>query len=129
MANVVICHHALEHVPNPLESIADIRRILSPQGKLLLTVPYEKERQFQTYNPNDPNHHLYSWNAQSLGNLLDVSGFSPGSIEIRKYGYDRAAAVMAHRLNIGARGYQTIRQAALLLMPHYELHAVTKPEL
>jgi hypothetical protein len=91
-------------------------------------VPYEKERQYQTYNPNNPNHHLYSWNAQSLGNLLDVSGFSAGSIEIRKYGYDRAAAVMAHRLNIGARGYEAIRQTALLLMPHYELHAVTKPE-
>jgi hypothetical protein len=95
---------------------------------LLLTVPYERERQYHIYNPNNPNHHLYSWNAQSLGNLLDVSGFSLGSIEIRKYGYDRAAAIMAHRLNVGARGYRAIRQTPLLVMPHYELHAVTKSE-
>jgi len=40
-----------------------------------LFVPYEKERKYRHYDSKEPNHHLYSWNVQTLGNLVEEIGF------------------------------------------------------
>lgn len=61
LAAVLICHHVLEHVPVPTEALTEIRRLLHPQGQLLLRVPYEPERRYRRFDPNEPNHHRYSW--------------------------------------------------------------------
>lgn len=37
--DVVLCTEVLEHVPEPIEAIREIARILKPNGKLLLTSP------------------------------------------------------------------------------------------
>ena len=37
--DVVLCTEVLEHVPEPIEAIREISRILRPGGKLLLTAP------------------------------------------------------------------------------------------
>jgi SAM-dependent methyltransferase len=42
--SVVICHHVLEHVPDPLGALADIRSLLQPGGRLVLVVPFETLR-------------------------------------------------------------------------------------
>ncbi|MBI5801504.1 MAG: class I SAM-dependent methyltransferase [Verrucomicrobia bacterium] len=124
IADVVICHHMLEHALNPAASLAEIRRVLKPGGKLLLHVPFEKECRYRRHDPAEPNHHLFSWNAQTLGNLVTECGFKLESAGISQFGYDRAAAARACRLRLGERGFRLLRSVAHLLLPASEVRVV-----
>jgi SAM-dependent methyltransferase len=61
--DLVICHHTGAHAGARNGAGGD-RRLLRPGGKLWLSVPYEKERVYRRFRPEEPNHHLYSWNVQ-----------------------------------------------------------------
>lgn len=126
--DVVICHHVLEHMPNPLEFFNDARRILKNSGRLLIFVPFEKERRYCFYNPNELNHHLYSWNVQTLGNLVSDMGFKIEHDKrkncIRKFGYDRFAAVWAVKLHLAEPGFRLIRRAIHIIKPAYEVFII-----
>src|SRR5262245_38292614 len=37
--DVVLCSEVLEHVPEPIQAVKELARILKPDGKLLLTAP------------------------------------------------------------------------------------------
>jgi len=37
----IICHNVLEHLDSPTASLKEFRRILKPEGKLLIVVPHE----------------------------------------------------------------------------------------
>lgn len=128
-ADVVICHHTLEHVLNPAETLEQISRILRPKGKLLLFVPFEKERRYRFFNPAEPNHHLYSWNVQTLGNLVTESRYSIQSASTGRFGYDRFAAKLALKLRLGEPGFNTIRSISHLLRPGLEVRIVASPKL
>ncbi|MEO6034566.1 MAG: class I SAM-dependent methyltransferase [Verrucomicrobiota bacterium] len=122
--DVILCHHTLEHVLHPAGALQDFRRILRPGGKLLLFVPYEKERRYRNYNRNEPNHHLYCWNVQTLGNLVEAMGFKVVECGVGRFGYDRFAAHWATRLKAGETGFRVIRQTIHLLKPAFEVRMV-----
>lgn len=124
---VVLCHHVLEHVPDPLMVLAEIRRLLSPSGKLLLAVPFERHRRYRHYDPAEPNHHLFSWNVQTLGNLLQVAGYRVQQIGLRSYGYERRAAQWAVRWKLGEAGYSWLRRLIWVRLPIHEIAAVASP--
>jgi SAM-dependent methyltransferase len=126
--DVVICHHVLEHVGNPPEVLDEIRRILHKSGKLLLFVPFEKERRYRRFDPDEPNHHLYSWNVQTLGNLVHDMGFQVKQFKVQKFGYDRFAAVWAVRLGLGQSGFQLVRKAIHLIKPACEVYIMATKE-
>ncbi len=126
--DVVICHHVLEHTGNPSEILKQTRRILRPNGKFLLFVPFEKERRYRHYNPDEPNHHLYSWNVQTLGNLVRDMGFTIARGRIQEFGYDRFASVWAVRLGWGQAGFRLIRRAIHLIKPASEVYIIAKKE-
>ena len=119
--DVVISHHSLEHVPNPSGVLTELRRLLKPGGRLLLTVPWERERRYGRYDPAEPNHHLFSWNPQTLGNLVAVAGFEELEVRTRRYGYDRRAALLAVRLRCGEPGFRGIRWALQRIIPLWEV--------
>lgn len=125
--DVVLCHHALEHVPDPYRVLGEIRRLLRPQGVLLLAVPFETQRRYRRFDPAEPNHHLYSWNVQTLGNLLRASAYRVDDLGLRAYGYDRRAALLAMRLRLGERGFRTLRAVLRRLRPIQEIAAVASP--
>ena len=125
-ADVIVCHHALEHVLHPGAVLAELGRLLRPGGQLLLFVPFEKERRYRRFDPLEPNHHLYSWNAQTIGNLLREAGYTLQSLRLAKFRFDRFAAVWAARLGLGERGFRLIRALGLILFPEYEIRAVAQ---
>ena len=127
LADVVICHHMLEHALNPPEVLAEAHRLLKPGGRLLLNVPSESGRRTRQYHPDEPNHHLYAWTVQTLGNLLTDCGFRVELIGRERFAYDRLAAILALRLQLGERCYHLLRQAGLVLRPEYEIKTVAVP--
>jgi SAM-dependent methyltransferase len=124
--DALICHHVLEHVPDPPAMLAECARLLRPAGRLILHVPFEKETRYRRFDPAEPNHHLYSWNVQTLGNLLTISNFQIDRIALQKFGYDRAAASDALRFGLGENGFQILRNLALTLKPAFEIAAVAR---
>jgi len=127
--DVAICHHTLEHVSNPPAVLQELRRVLCANGKLLLFVPYEKEAKYQHFDAEEPNHLLYSWNVQTLGNLVTEAGFKVVEARLGEFGYDRVAASWAERLRLGESGFRFLRRLMQLLKPMREVRIVaTKVE-
>jgi SAM-dependent methyltransferase len=93
--SIVLCHHALEHVPDPVEVLEQIKEFLIPKGKLLLCVPFETNRRFRNFYPDDPNRHLFAWNVLTLGNLVSSVGFEIEQATVRPFGYERRLAFLA----------------------------------
>jgi SAM-dependent methyltransferase len=122
--DVVISHHVLEHALHPAEMLCAIRRLLHPGGKLLLFVPYEKERRFRTFERDEPNHHLYCWNVQTLGNLVSEMDFQVREAKLGRFGQERFAAVWAARLSLGEIGFRFLRFAANRLKNELEVRVV-----
>lgn len=124
---VVISHHSLEHVPDPRTVLVELGRLLKPGGRLLLAVPHERERRYRRFDPQEPNHHLFSWNVQTLGNLVTVAGFRVDHAGQRTYGYDRRAALLASRWRVGETGFRIIRTLLQRLIPLREVVIVARP--
>ena len=78
-ADVLISHHAIEHVDNPLETLSRIRRKIVPGGRAIFVVPCESI--LCAYRPNDINQHLYTWSPMCLGNLLSSAGYTVDRVE------------------------------------------------
>jgi SAM-dependent methyltransferase len=72
--DVALASHVLEHHPEPLSMLRDIKQKLKPAGTLILAVPCERHR--KRWISGDLDQHLYSWTFQTVGNLLTVAGFS-----------------------------------------------------
>ena len=125
--DVVICHHVLEHLISPPEALGEMRRLLKPAGRLLLVVPSEKSSWRDQFDPAEPNHHLYTWTVQTLGNLVSDCGFQVGSAKVAVYGYDRFAATVALRLKAGEFGFRAIRRMLQLLRPLHEVQLQASP--
>ena len=119
--DVVISHHSLEHVGDPFTVLVEMKRLLKRQGRLMLAVPYEIERRYRHYDPAEPNHHLYSWNVQTLPNLVSVSGYKILHSGLRRYGYDRFAARLAARFHLGESGFRLVKRIGWVLKPLHEV--------
>jgi SAM-dependent methyltransferase len=123
-ADVVICHQTLEHLLEPAAALRQLARVLKPQRKLILHVPWEREQRYAHFRADEPNHHLFNWNAQNLGNLVNVVGFRIESVGVRRYGYERFAANLALRLHAGEHGFRSIRACLIALRPLREVELI-----
>jgi SAM-dependent methyltransferase len=73
--DVVVSNHALEHVLAPYDVCRQFLDVLVPGGRLALCLPFDDWRTQRTYDPNDINHHLYTWSPLLIGNLVRDAGF------------------------------------------------------
>jgi SAM-dependent methyltransferase len=80
--DVIISHHALEHLDNPLGQLEQLRSRLKPGGKMVFVVPSELWPKQRVYLPGDINQHLYTWTPLTLGNLFDRAGLVVGRVEL-----------------------------------------------
>ena len=127
--DVVLCHHTLEHVPDPPAVLREIRRLLAPTGKLLLFVPLEREARYNHFIPDEPNHHLFSWNTQTLGNLVRELGFDVAQAGTGEFGYSRRAAIWASKFRLGETGFRALRRLLHVLKPAREVRIIAvKPK-
>ncbi len=69
----VLCCHCLEHLDNPAGYLKEFFRVLRPNGKLVLLLPVESH-DMKPFRPS-PTQHLFAWNLQTIGDLLQHVGF------------------------------------------------------
>jgi len=79
--DIVLSRHSLEHVPDPLESLTQMKAKLKNEGTLILVLPKDNHGK-ASFEP-DLNNHLFCWNFRSINNLLNVAGFKPVKNELK----------------------------------------------
>lgn len=88
--DIVMLHHSFEHMQNQLETLQNLRRLVSESGTLLLRVPLCSSEAFETYGVNwvqlDAPRHLYLHTARSIETLAKQA-----QLEVSKVVYDSAA--------------------------------------
>jgi predicted SAM-dependent methyltransferase len=77
-------NHVLEHLIDPIGTLQEIRRILSPGGLLAIEVPNEIDDLFIAFTTRIgrppkpypvPSPHVYHFNAGSLRRVIERAGF------------------------------------------------------
>ncbi|HOI90473.1 MAG TPA: class I SAM-dependent methyltransferase [Candidatus Rifleibacterium sp.] len=119
--DVLICHHVLEHLTNPFETLQNMRMLLKPSGKLLLYVPWDRGIRFNSHNSPDDNRHLYAWNCQSLGNLVSSSGYTVKTCRPQKFGYEKISGQIAARFESHGYFFRIIKQLFHLIRTDEEI--------
>jgi SAM-dependent methyltransferase len=64
----VLCNQVLEHVFNPEQFVGEISRVLAPNGRLLLTVPF-------VWDEHEQPHDFARYTSFGLAHLLGQGGF------------------------------------------------------
>lgn len=93
--SVVVCSHVLEHVPSPLDTLELLKSLLTPRGKLILTVPVQGHLLKLTPLEKENDHHIFCWNPDTMRNLLLVAGFDPKYVVVRTAARENLLAPMA----------------------------------
>jgi len=77
--DLVMLHHSFEHLPDPVESLSQIYRILKPSKYCLIRIPlinYAWERYGVDWVQLDPPRHLFLYTAKSFRQLAESNGFA-----------------------------------------------------
>ena len=89
--DVVLLISVLEHLPNPVECLTEIRRVLKPGGKILINVPTWRGKWFletaafrlDLCPADEIDDHKMYYQMESLWPLLIQAGFIPSRINIK----------------------------------------------
>jgi SAM-dependent methyltransferase len=122
--DIVILSHVLEHLLEPANMLVEVRALLKPGARLLLIVPLESP--LRTFSPKDKNHHLFSWNVQSLNEFLTACNYSVRSCEVKRYGFDLFTAKLAVRLGGGYGLYRLLLSLLQTIQPSYEIQVIAE---
>lgn len=89
IADLIISHHALEHVQDPYNILVKLRAKLKPGCSAVIVVPAESpfSSRFRKFQETDRDKHLYSWTPLTLGNLMNLAGFKVIDSYIIEAGY------------------------------------------
>ncbi|MCM8769826.1 MAG: class I SAM-dependent methyltransferase [Candidatus Omnitrophica bacterium] len=76
---VIRLHHVLEHIYNPVETMREIHRLLSKEGRLIVTVPNIGGMGFKIFGRFwwglDLPRHIFHYSPGSLSTLAEETGF------------------------------------------------------
>jgi SAM-dependent methyltransferase len=79
--DIIFTSHVLEHIPNPAEPFAEFRRLLKPDGLLVIYVPNGGGKSAQEYGtswgPMIGEKHVLALTAEFFQHSLPEFGFSP----------------------------------------------------
>ncbi len=122
----IICHHVLEHTENPVMMLNDMKNAVKDDGVIILFVPLEEDRRYKKFSASDSDHHLFSWNAQSLGNLLDSQGLTVLEYGFYYTGFDRFVAELAIKLKFNFLMYFFFLKIIRSLFRKKEIYFIVK---
>jgi SAM-dependent methyltransferase len=131
--DLVITHHALEHVHDPLSVLRRLLRVVREGGRLIAVVPAESPTD-PAQPLADPDRHLFSWTPKTLANLVHEAGFDVKRCYRAQGGYSRYIAwlrpfpallhLAEHGVAFALRRYQNV---CLAEKPHREISGAGTP--
>ena len=75
--DLVMLNHSFEHMADPLLALHEIRRLLRPEGCLLIRIPVADCHAWRTYGPDwvqlDPPRHLFVHTRRSMQHLAEAA--------------------------------------------------------
>jgi SAM-dependent methyltransferase len=84
---LIMLHHAFEHMPDPKQALCDARRLLRPTGTILIRIPVAGSYAWRSYGTDwvqlDAPRHLHLHTSESMRILADGAG-----LEIVRTEYD-----------------------------------------
>lgn len=88
--DLVTLHHSLEHIPNQIDTLSAIKKLLSPTGTCAIRIPTVSSLAWEKYGVNwvelDAPRHLYLHSKRSLQGLAESIG-----LELFEIQYDTTA--------------------------------------
>ena len=87
--DIAISNHCLEHIPDPLTHLKEIKRVLVHGGMLVIVVPFDDWRSSKNrrWSAGDKDHHLYTWSPMNIGNLMIEAGFNVKEIKLHTFAW------------------------------------------
>ena len=78
--DLIMLHHCFEHVPNPRETMAQVRELLAPGGRVLVRMPTVSSAAFERYGTSwlqlDPPRHLTVFSRIGMERLCADGGLA-----------------------------------------------------
>ncbi|WP_254411874.1 class I SAM-dependent methyltransferase [Dyadobacter diqingensis] len=85
--DIIMLHHVFEHVPDPLETLRSIKKLLSPSGVAMIRIPTSSSYAWKHFRENwfqiDAPRHSFLHSIESMLLLVDQSG-----LKVNRYYYD-----------------------------------------
>jgi 2-polyprenyl-3-methyl-5-hydroxy-6-metoxy-1,4-benzoquinol methylase len=82
--DVIIMHHVIEHLHDPIKFLQECHRLLKPGGRLLMITPNMESLGHRLFGANwyplDPPRHLYLYSRKSMTDLLMRSKFTSAEV-------------------------------------------------
>lgn len=99
--DLVMFHHAFEHLPNPLEVLQLVRRLVSDRGACLIRLPIASRGAWQLYGTDwaeiDAPRHFFLHTEFSLNLLANQAGFRISHIDYEAEPFSYAASELYRR--------------------------------
>jgi SAM-dependent methyltransferase len=78
--DIVMFHHSFEHLPNPIETLEKVHRLLPSGGTCLIRIPLVSSEAWEKYGPNwvqlDAPRHFFLYSIKSLKVLAEKTKFN-----------------------------------------------------
>ncbi|MEI2712487.1 MAG: class I SAM-dependent methyltransferase [Nocardioides sp.] len=105
--DAVLLTEVLEHIANPEQALRELHRILTPHGRLLITVPFVVELH------EEPHDH-FRYTSHGLRGLLERAGFGDIGVEPLTGWFGTLANMLRHQglSTAAASGRRTLGQRA-----------------
>lgn len=85
--DVITAFQVLEHLPDPLSFLQNVKRIQASRGLLALAVPNSARRSSNRKEEWDyPPNHLFRWNREALRTFLERNGYEVCVLNEQPYG-------------------------------------------
>ena len=96
--DTVVCLEVLEYVESPAHALAEMKRLLKPQGKLVIATPF--------LHRMDSEKDLWRFTEQGLRNLLEEAGFRVINFKAQGGALAVAVNILKYALRVQPAGWQ-----------------------
>ncbi len=122
--DAILCYHVLEYLLEPVTAIDNLKKLLKPGGRLVIFAVYD--RAFHRPRLTTKATHFYSWNVQTLGNLLIDCGFVFESGTVRRCANEYSVCHWANKFQNRRWVFGLAARLSRILSPELEVRVSGK---